>query len=478
MPFPAPRDLTQELASFSNYPAQFAASTYGTASQFNPQFTALNAGNFNLAAGSIAPGMSANFAAANPELIGYNQNLMDIYNRVSANRPTGVSATGYEAATAGPAAQAALGGPEFQAIRGPQQAQSVFASRVSAPMGYDRVQAQQGDVGLATATNRLGSVGPSDIQGTLENQARARLATNGALTPQETRNAVQAAREAGAARGLINSNSTIAAEVLNRDALTRQRANENAAFASGVDQQGFAQRQAGLQNALNVSNAYQGYGQLGLQGQVANQGARTTANAQGLQAALANQATGLQANLANQQRDLTMNQQRLATGAQNQTTGLGYANLFNNNAQFNAQAQNQMGQFNAGQTNAAQAGNVAAVNAMNQFNQGLNYQGNQNDWTNAMNLGNYRLAQAQNPYAFTPALIGQTPDYTGATLGYGQDLYNTNFNALAAQEIARNNASAGKTSAGIGALGTIGGALLGGPVGAGLGGFLGGLFGK
>ncbi len=61
---------------------------------------------------------------------------------------------------------------------------------------------------------------------------------------------------------------------------------------------------------------------------------------------------------------------------------------------------------------------------------------------------------------------------------YYGNAYGFNANAQNAANIAGANASAGIMGAGLGALGTIGGGFLGGPVGAAGGGFLGGLFGK
>lgn len=108
---------------------------------------------------------------------------------------------------------------------------------------------------LNAANTRAGTAGqPSDIQTTLEQQARQGLALGGGLSAEDTRNAQQAAREAWGARGLVNSRGAVAEEVLNRDSLSRQRLAERQALASAVDQQGFAQRQQGFgnltQNAL------------------------------------------------------------------------------------------------------------------------------------------------------------------------------------------------------------------------------------
>jgi hypothetical protein len=94
---------------------------------------------------------------------------------------------------------------------------------------------------------------PSDIQMTLEQQAREGLALGGQLSAEDNRLAQQAAREAWSARGLVNSPGAVADEVLNRDSLARQRLAERQALASAVDQQGFSQRQQGFGNQVQNS---------------------------------------------------------------------------------------------------------------------------------------------------------------------------------------------------------------------------------
>jgi hypothetical protein len=102
-----------------------------------------------------------------------------------------------------------------------------------------------------TTSGTAGS--PSDIQMMLEQQAREGLALGGQLSAEDNRLAQQAAREAWSARGLVNSNGAVADEVLNRDALSRQRLAERQALASAVDQQGFSQRQQGFGNQVQNS---------------------------------------------------------------------------------------------------------------------------------------------------------------------------------------------------------------------------------
>ena len=136
-------------------------------------------------------------------------------------------------------------------------------------------------------------------------------------------------------------------------------------------------------------------------------------------------------------------------------------NLANNNAdrqnqmgQFNANLLQNNNQFNAGQVNNAGQFNASASNQAGATNAGL-AQSFQNDaYNRSAGYGNFLLGQAQNPNAMALNLMGNAPDYTTAMLGYGQDLYNTNYNGgVSAANSARNN-SAAMTGAGLGLLGS------------------------
>jgi hypothetical protein len=98
-----------------------------------------------------------------------------------------------------------------------------------------------------------GGVGPSSTQLSLEQQAADRLAQGGRLSAGDERMAQQSAREAWAARGRLDDTGAVASEALNRDALMRQRRDENNLFAQGVDQTGFNQR--GTAQQLNAGMA-------------------------------------------------------------------------------------------------------------------------------------------------------------------------------------------------------------------------------
>ena len=305
-------------------------------------------------------------------------------------------------------------------IQSPMGAQDVNPFMVSPDTGYnqvqantafDRAQVNQNDVGLASATQRLAeSGGPSDLQRTLEQQAMQGLAMGRSLSPEDIRNSQQSAREAFAARGLINTNAAVAAEVLNRESLGRQREQERQAYAGQVEQAGYAQRQQGFQNAIGLSDAYRGYGSLGLQAatqnaqnqmqgnqfglnaSLANQSAQQQANQLGFQGMVANQGAYMDAARLNQARDLSQNQQYLTTGQYNQDSALraalanqstgvqmsqlgqqaGLANqqsvLDTNRLNAGQQGVNQQADLNRGQQN-LQYLNRADANQMNMFNQ-------------------------------------------------------------------------------------------------------------
>jgi hypothetical protein len=65
--------------------------------------------------------------------------------------------------------------------------------------------------------------------------------------------------------------------------------------------------------------------------------------------------------------------------------------------------------------------------------------------------------------------VGQTPDYLGSLLGYGQDVNNTNFNAAASRYNSQQNNNASMIGAGLGAVGTIFGGPIGGMAGSAIG---------
>lgn len=112
----------------------------------------------------------------------------------------------------------------------------------------------------ADAAANLGQVSPLQLK--LQQQAMEQLGAE--LSPAELRNVQQSTRAAYASRGLYDSNSALAAEVMNTAQARRARQLENAAFAQSVDASGQAQlagnrayagNVATLGNSLSATNA-------------------------------------------------------------------------------------------------------------------------------------------------------------------------------------------------------------------------------
>ena len=333
------------------------------------------------------------------------------------------------------------------------------------------------------------------LLGQLESQAASDLALGRSLSAEQSRDATQSARAAASARGLGLGQSAMAAELLNRDRFATQREAERRGFASNVAQQGVGIRTAANQaymgrqdanagRALQADLANQSAGlnlgqtnaQLLQQSRLANQSA-------GLQAQQANQAAnaraaefaqqgGLQASLANQQAGLSQaaeqaRLQQASIGAfydasqQRAMADAGYAqqaNLANQSANLNA------AQYNSSQNLAAQQANQSAnynANYANQnFLQGVASQNfNQFSGQQSMlgSLYGQQAGIAQNQYAnnlgLAQANVGLDPyqralgsnipiasqgnaanmigQAYGQTMGYGNDLFNTNTNMQA-----------------------------------------------
>lgn len=87
-----------------------------------------------------------------------------------------------------------------------------------------------------TANAAYGTLGGTDIERMLHEQAVGDLSLGGQLSPEQERAAQQSARAAYSARGLGTGSSAALAEVLNRDAFSTDRLNQRRAFASNVNQ--------------------------------------------------------------------------------------------------------------------------------------------------------------------------------------------------------------------------------------------------
>jgi hypothetical protein len=365
---------------------------------------------------------------------------------------------------------------------------------IRANTNYRNVNAPTTDSSLSAVQGRINNATPSDIQQTLEQQARSELALGGQLSEQEQRNAQQQARGATAARGLGASNASMAAEVLNLDSHSRAREADRRAFASAVDAQGFGQRQSINQMGLAASQAAQNYAGMGLQAQMANQGAGLQANALGLQGQIANQQNrqfnagqSLSAQLANQNAGMQAN----ALNLQGQLANLDTAR-FNASGMFGASQANQgadLARSELDQRSSAQN----AQNALTAYGQqaqvgtqlaGLEAQRQQQNWSQQMQALGAQQAGYFDPYQ---GVLGRSSVNQGTNAGlmgagggmlnqqvggmfdplnpYAADLYNTNYNAQAAANISNANNRAALTGAGIGMFGNMFGSWLGGRTG-------------
>jgi hypothetical protein len=301
-----------------------------------------------------------------------------------------------------------IGGPQAASagmVAGPQAFLGQAAMTNRQDIGADRVSAAQmsGVRDVDASRIRSGALGQS-----LMNRAIAGVEGGGRLNAEASRDAVQAARQGFAARGMATSGASMAAELLNRDRYSRQRESQDLQFAGQTQAADLARRQANQQAMMDAQRLNQaaditqnqtnaGFVQ---QANLANQDA-------GLRAAQLNQA-GDQFNAGNQQ---AMNLANMSS--QNQMGLAGYQGAMNQN-QFNAanqQAANlaayqgdiNQGQFNAGNLQAMNLANMSSANQMglagyqgdinqNQFNTG---QANTIGMANLDLAGRYGLQQGQ-----------------------------------------------------------------------------------
>ena len=508
--FPADRNATTELAGTGAALGTIAGAGANAYAQYSPQYTGTNLGNMNRAlrgnfdqvaydranpgvlqefqrqqgAGELGGWQFSDFAAANAGLssgdaslnqyytgsLGANlrtaydqanpqQNAANAQLAADRDRLNGQTIPGVQTNTAQFTGSQGLPGVQTNSATytGAQASNAQFTPGQARATDARFTGAQGGPLGGALqmdAARNLGQV--SGLQGQLQNQAGALLATGGRLTQGETMDAQQAARSAYSDRGMGRSNAGIGAEILGTDQAQRARLMQNAQFAQGVDASGQQQLNQNRGYAQGVQAQNQGLSQFnaGQQNQMSqfNAGQRT-----GISQFNTGQANQIGANLA--QFNAGQNQQNSqfnATGmnAMNQDA----ASRADANARFNYQGQMQNQQFNA-----------TGINAMNQdaatrgdANARFNYQGqlqqNNDAWgrtrDQAINLG----TQAINPNEVGLRLSQGAPDYANAMLGYGGDLANTNYNAAASRYNSGQNNSAALMGAGINTIGQMGSA--------------------
>jgi hypothetical protein len=458
---------------FSDFAAANAGLSSGDAS-LNQYYT-----------GSLGANLRTAYDQANPQQNAANAQLAADRDRLNGQTIPGVQTN--TASFVGSQGRPDIAGQYSQGLPGVQTNTATYIGAQASNAQFDPRQAratdarftgaQGGPLGGALqmdAARNLGQV--SGLQGQLQNQAGALLATGGRLTQGETMDAQQAARSAYSDRGMGRSNAGIGAEILGTDQAQRARLMQNAQFAQGVDASGQQQLNQNRGYAQGVQSQNQNLSQFnaGQQNQLSqfNAGQRT-----GISQFNTGQANQIGANLA--QFNAAQNQQNSqfnATGmnAMNQSA----AERADTNARFNYQGQMQNQQFNAGQANDLARFNTTAANQNNQFNASginamnqdaaargdanarFNYQGQLQQGNDQFNrsqsvAGQYGT-QAINPGTYAAQLSQNTPDYTGQTLNYMGDLNNTNYNAAASRYNSAQNNSAAMSGAAIGAVGTIG----------------------
>jgi hypothetical protein len=234
------------------------------------------------------------------------------------------------------------------------------------------------------------STGAGALGNQLLASAQSRLANNGQLSEEELRNASQGARSAFSARGLGTGAGAAAAEILNRATYSRQRLNEDAAFASNVQAQDLARRQANTASRNQFSLANQG---VGMQAQLANQQVAYNTGLQNAQfrqgAQQANQEAALRASLANQATSLSLGQANAGYTQQ--------ANLANQQVGMQAQVANQSAdQAMNQQTLSAQQANQAANMNQSEANRAFLINSNNAVNNSQISRGNYGLGMLGN----------------------------------------------------------------------------------
>lgn len=511
--FPADRNLGTELTNIGQQLGGLSVAAYQNFANLSPQYTNQNVGNFtsalrgnfdpqafdaanpgflsefaqlqgqgelagwtpeqfalarsgnNQAAldpnyrGGIAGQLRQSYDAANPQQAAFNAQLGTQLGTLNGQGPAQAAGT-YSAAL--PGVQTNTAG--FTAAQfTPGQAQGATASfnplaaRFNAASGGPLLGSLQRD-----AARNLGNISP--LQAQQQSIAQNLLSSGSGLTAGETAGVQDAARAAYADRGLVRSNRGIGAEILLTDAAQRNRLTQNLGLAQGIDAAGQQQLGQNRNYALGVQGQGQNLSQFNA-GQQNTLGTFNAGQANSIGAGLA------QFNAGQAQQNSQFNTgQANAIGADLARFNASGVNTMNQdaasradaNARFNFQGATQNNQFNAG-----------AANDLARFNTGLQAQNQNDQWSRSMQLGGLLQGQAINPGAYAAQLATGTPDYTGQALNYGQDVYNTNYNAAASRANSAANNRASLWGAGLGALGTA----LGGPLGGMAGKALGGLFG-
>jgi hypothetical protein len=293
------------------------------------------------------------------------------------------------------------------------QAQQINAAQAGA---YERIASRDVNAAQIADTPQIGAinaarvrnisaqqVGQGQLGQSLYQTAQDRLALNGRLSSEASRDAVQASRAGFAARGMATGNSALAGELLNRDRYSQQRFQQDASFAQGVQNSDVSRQQQNAAMSLEAARANQ---------------------AKATQLSLANQAAGMDAARANQAATMAVNQANAGY--------LQQANLANQDAalrasQLNQAAGMQTEQYNAGLRQSAAIQNQDAALRASQLNQAT-----------ALSLGttNAQLAQQAETSNQQNSLVAQTANEEARRAG---TITNTGMAASAADFVDNQN---------------------------------------
>jgi hypothetical protein len=238
-----------------------------------------------------------------------------------------------------------LSAAESPTAAGVGRARDVSAENITASQA-NFVNMRPAALAASTQDVSAGQVAGGRLGSALMGEAVSRVQSGGRLSAEASRDAVQAARSGMAARGMATGSAGLAAELLNRDRYTRARSAEDLAFAQNVQGQDIDRQFTNVGNRLRADQQNQ---QLTAQRNLANQSAINqarelgytgaigqrqfnTAQQNAMRSQFANNA--LQASMSNQGADQARN---LALSQNQQQANVLGAQLATQNNQFNAQ---------------------------------------------------------------------------------------------------------------------------------------------
>jgi hypothetical protein len=240
-PPPQPIDIGQLTSQISSQAQQDFQNQLNANLAAFPQIEGLQLGTIDKVASNLDNQYTAQANAALGSATADVASLRRVGDRIGSvgSRAEGIASDAQEFAT-GPTRLdrqiAALGETAMA-----QRADQVAGSRVA---NVGSIRASAAERGLMREAAGQG------LLGQLENQAATEMALGRNLSPEQEREAAQAARAGMSARGLGVGNAALAAEVLNRDRFASQREAERRAFASGVLNQATGVRQTANQAFL------------------------------------------------------------------------------------------------------------------------------------------------------------------------------------------------------------------------------------